>query len=170
MPAVGVAAGALIGVLLFIFVFSDSDNGGASDSTVDGEATATATVTSEDKSGPPPLTQEPVLTESGLGVIDIVEGTGASPQAGQTAVVHYTGWLSDGTKFESSVDKGTPIEFTLGAGRVIPGWDEGVATMKVGGKRRLVIPSDLAYGPEGKPPTIPPDAELTFDVELLEIK
>jgi peptidylprolyl isomerase len=169
MPAVGVAAGALIGVLLFIFVFSDSNNGGASDGAVGGEATATSTATPGDKSGPPPLTQEPVLTESGLGIIDIVEGTGASPQAGQTAVVHYTGWLADGTKFDSSVDRGPPFNFAFGTGRVIPGWDEGLATMKVGGKRRLVIPSDLGYGAKGSPPKIPPDAELTFDIELLEI-
>lgn len=86
-------------------------------------------------------------------------------------VVNYTGWLSeDGTKFDSSLDRGTPFEFPLGAGQVIAGWDEGVATMKVGGKRRLIIPPELGYGEGGSPPTIPPNAELTFDIELLEIK
>ena len=97
-------------------------------------------------------------------------GSGATPKAGQTVVVDYTGWLSDGTKFASSVDRGTPFEFVLGAGKVIAGWDEGLATMKVGGKRRLIIPASLAYGEQGRSPTIPPNAELTFDLELLEIK
>jgi FKBP-type peptidyl-prolyl cis-trans isomerase len=84
--------------------------------------------------------------------------------------VHYTGWLPDGAKFDSSLDNGKPFEFTFGIREVIPGWDEGLATMKVGGKRRLIIPPDLAYGPQGRPPVIPPNAQLTFDVELLEIK
>jgi len=105
------------------------------------------------------------MTESGLQVIDVEVGAGAEAQVGATAVVHYTGWLADGTKFDSSVDRSQPFSFPLGGGRVISGWDEGV-----GGKRRLIIPPDLAYGPEGRPPTIPPSAELTFDVELLEIK
>ncbi len=110
------------------------------------------------------------MTESGLQVIDVEVGAGAEAQVGATAVVHYTGWLADGTKFDSSVDRSQPFSFPLGGGRVISGWDEGVVGMKVGGKRRLIIPPDLAYGPEGRPPTIPPSAELTFDVELLEIK
>lgn len=122
-------------------------------------------------SAPPPVSGEPTVTSSGLGIIDISEGSGATPEAGQTIVVDYTGWLSDGgTKFDSSVDRGTPFEFVLGAGKVIPGWDEGLATMKVGGKRRLIIPAGLAYGEQGRPPTIPANAELTFDVELLGIK
>ena len=110
------------------------------------------------------------MTESGLQVIEVEVGAGAEAQVGATAVVHYTGWLADGMKFDSSVDRGQPFAFPLGAGRVISGWDEGVVGMKVGGKRRLIIPPDLAYGPEGRPPTIPSSAELTFDVELLEIK
>ena len=85
-------------------------------------------------------------------------------------VVHYTGWLADGTKFDSSVDRGQSFSFTIGTGQVIKGWDEGVATMNVGGKRRLIIPPDLAYGESGYPPIIPANAELTFDVELLEIR
>jgi peptidylprolyl isomerase len=113
---------------------------------------------------------EPTVTASGLQIIDIEVGTGDSPQSGQTVEVHYTGWLADGTKFDSSLDRGQPFSFVLGAGRVIAGWDEGVASMKVGGKRRLIIPPELAYGESGYPPVIPANAELTFEVELLAIK
>jgi peptidylprolyl isomerase len=109
-------------------------------------------------------------TESGLKYYDLVEGTGETPQAGQTVVVHYTGWLEDGTKFDSSVDRGQPFSFILGMGNVIPGWDEGVATMKVGGKRQLVVPPELGYGEQGAGATIPPNATLIFEVELLEIQ
>jgi peptidylprolyl isomerase len=119
--------------------------------------------------GPPPVSGETVTTDSGLQYIDVEEGTGATPEAGQAMSVHYTGWLSDGTKFDSSVDRGVPFEFTLGVDPVIPGWDEGLATMKVGGERRLIIPPELAYGEAGQGP-IPPNATLTFDVELLEIQ
>ena len=110
-----------------------------------------------------------VTTASGLGYTDIVEGTGPSLRPGQTAVVHYTGTLTDGTKFDSSVDKGQPYEFTLGRGEVIKGWDEGVATMKVGGKRRLVVPARLGYGSMPRP-GIPANSTLIFDVELLGVK
>ena len=110
-------------------------------------------------------------TPSGLEYQDVVVGQGATPQAGQTAVVHYTGWLDNGTKFDSSVDRGRPFEFPLGQGQVIKGWDEGVATMRVGGKRRLVIPPELAYGSRGAGGgVIPPNARLTFEVELLDVK
>ena len=110
---------------------------------------------------------------SGLQIIDTTVGTGPSP-AGKTAVVHYTGWLytngQKGKKFDSSVDRGQPFEFPVGAGRVIKGWDEGVATMKVGGKRTLVIPPQLGYGERGAGGAIPPNATLIFDVELLGVK
>ena len=110
-----------------------------------------------------------VTTASGLQYIDEVVGTGPQPVKGQTVVVHYTGYLDNGTKFDSSIDRGQPFEFVLGAGQVIPGWDEGIATMRVGGKRRLIIPPNLAYGAQGRGP-IPPNARLTFEVQLLSIK
>ena len=111
-----------------------------------------------------------VTTASGLKYEDVKEGTGPAAAKGDTVDVHYTGWLKDGKKFDSSLDRGRPFSFKLGAGQVIKGWDEGVAGMKVGGKRKLVIPSDLAYGKRGHPGAIPPDSELTFTVELLAVK
>ena len=108
-----------------------------------------------------------VTTSSGLQYIDLKVGTGAPAQAGQTVSVHYTGWLESGKKFDSSVDRGQPFSFPLGAGRVIKGWDEGVQGMKVGGKRKLIIPSNLGYGARGAGGVIPPNATLIFEVELL---
>ncbi len=110
-----------------------------------------------------------VTTSSGLQYLELMVGTGATAQAGQTVTVHYTGWLENGTKFDSSVDRGQPFSFPLGAGRVIKGWDEGVQGMKVGGKRKLTIPSNLGYGPRGAGGVIPPNATLIFDVELLGV-
>lgn len=110
-------------------------------------------------------------TPSGLSYEDIKVGEGASPKQGQKVTVHYTGWLKQNDqKFDSSVDRGEAFSFILGKGQVIPGWDEGVATMKVGGKRKLIIPSDLAYGPNGANGVIPPNATLVFEVELLGVK
>jgi peptidylprolyl isomerase len=113
-------------------------------------------------------------TSSGLEYEDVVVGTGATPKSGQTCVMHYTGWLwqngQKGKKFDSSVDRGQPFEFQLGLGRVIKGWDEGVASMKVGGKRNLIIPPNLGYGMRGAGGVIPPNATLFFEVELLGIK
>jgi len=111
-----------------------------------------------------------VTTQSGLQYQDLVVGTGAEAIAGKSVSVHYTGLLQDGSKFDSSLDRGQPFTFTLGAGQVIPGWDEGVAGMKVGGKRKLVVPPDLGYGAQGYPPVIPANATLIFEVELLEVK
>jgi peptidylprolyl isomerase len=124
-----------------------------------------------------PITQETItmnldnaiVTPSGLKYIDIEVGTGDSPTTGQTVKVHYTGTLTDGKKFDSSLDRGQPFSFKIGVGQVIKGWDEGVATMKVGGKRTLIIPPDLGYGERGAGGVIPGNATLLFDVELLSI-
>ena len=113
------------------------------------------------------MDEKAIQTASGLEYVEITEGSGASPKTGATVSVHYTGWLKSGQKFDSSVDRGEPFEFPIGKGRVIKGWDEGVATMKVGGKRKLIIPAHLGYGDRGAGGVIPPRATLVFEVELL---
>ncbi|MGV6826817.1 MAG: FKBP-type peptidyl-prolyl cis-trans isomerase [bacterium] len=110
-----------------------------------------------------------MMTDSGLKYEELQEGGGDVAQPGNRVSVHYTGWLTDGSKFDSSVDRNQPFQFNLGAGQVIRGWDEGVAGMKVGGKRKLTIPSQLGYGASGAGGVIPPNATLVFEVELLEI-
>jgi peptidylprolyl isomerase len=130
------------------------------------------------KEAPTGLEQTPVaetalrdtVTASGLHFIDLLRGTGAAPQAGDVAEVHYSGWLEDGTKFDSSLDRGVPIQFNLGRGQVIAGWDEGIALMRQGGKARLIIPPDLGYGARGAGGVIPPNATLIFEVELVRVR
>jgi len=119
---------------------------------------------------PPAPTANAVTTASGLVYEDLQVGDGATAQTGNTVSVNYTGWLEDGTKFDSSLDSGQPLEFTLGTGQVIQGWDEGVQGMKVNGTRLLVIPPELAYGSTGAGTSIPPDATLIFEVQLVGIK
>lgn len=120
------------------------------------------------------LMKDTVVTVSGLKYIDVKPGTGGSPKNGQTVTVHYTGTLIDGKKFASSKDSNIPLEFVLGKesgpGAVIKGWNEGVATMKIGGVRKLIIPPDLAYGDNGRPPVIPPKSTLVYEIELLGVK
>ncbi len=114
------------------------------------------------------MAENVITTESGLQYVDLVEGTGESPTIGKMVTVHYTGTLTDGSQFDSSRDRGQPFKFKIGVGQVIKGWDEGVATMKEGGRRKLIIPSDLGYGSRGAGGVIPPNATLIFDVELLK--
>ncbi len=116
------------------------------------------------------MTAAEQTTASGLKYTDEVVGTGESPKKGETVTVHYTGTLTDGKKFDSSKDRDEPFSFTIGVGQVIKGWDEGVLSMKVGSKRKLIIPSDLGYGSRGAGGVIPPNATLLFDVELISIK
>lgn len=115
-------------------------------------------------------TKQPTTTESGLQYTDTKEGTGKIPEKGQMVIVHYTGTLPDGTKFDSSRDRKEPFKFTLGAGEVIKGWDEGISTMKIGGKRTLIVPPELGYGANSPGGVIPPNATLHFDVELIGVE
>jgi len=116
------------------------------------------------------MSEQIIETATGLGYVDIVEGTGAQPKPGDSVSVHYTGWLKSGQQFDSSRDRGQPLVFAIGRGRVIKGWDEGVISMKAGGKRKLIIPAHLGYGDRGAGGVIPPGATLIFEVELLGIR
>ncbi len=151
-----VAAVFVVSALTAVFVFAQS---------------ATRTSTSPNTSAPTKVTGDGVKNPSGLVYWDIRVGNGEVAKEGSRVRVHYTGWLTNGKKFDSSVDAGKPFDFTIGNGEVIKGWEEGVAGMRVGGKRQLRIPSDLAYGTDGTPDgTIPPNATLIFDVQLLGVQ
>ena len=144
-------------------------------SRIPADATLVMEVELVDRQEQPVLSRIPddklTTTDSGLAYYDIVTGEGAEAATGQTVLVHYSGWLEDGTLFDSSVTRGEPLSVTLGAGGVIPGWEEGLVGMKVGGKRQLIIPPDLAYGESGAGGgVIPANATLIFDIELLEVK
>jgi FKBP-type peptidyl-prolyl cis-trans isomerase len=161
---------ALVVVIIGYFVFTDYK-------TRTQTATATPTTTANKTypigtldTTPPPPTANAVTTASGLIYEDLQVGDGATAKTGDTVSVNYTGWLADGTKFDSSLDRAQPFEFILGAGQVIPGWDEGVTGMNVNGTRLLVIPPDLGYGAQGAGTTIPPNATLSFEVQLITIK
>ncbi|OGO50914.1 MAG: hypothetical protein A2148_02115 [Chloroflexi bacterium RBG_16_68_14] len=153
----------LFALSLGLAACGDDGSSNQYDSSKDADSTAAATGGEPDASG------QPTAPDSGLQIIDLQVGDGATAEAGRTISVHYTGWLEDGTKFDSSLDRGQPFEFVLGVGDVIEGWDRGVEGMKVGGKRRLVIPPELAYGEAGRG-SIPPNATLTFEVELLDVR
>ena len=137
--------------------------------TILGVISMTSARAESDNTSPTKVTGKPTTTTSGLQYWDIVAGTGAPAVAGKQVKVHYTGWLTTGKKFDSSVDRGQPFMFSLGGGQVIKGWDQGVAGMKVGGKRQLRIPPELGYGANGAGGVIPPNATLIFDVELLDV-
>jgi len=174
--AIALVFGALVALVLASLLSGDGEPAAVTQPTI--TAAASPTITPEGQTprptpplGPPEVAGETVTTPSGLQYIDIQPGTGATPQAGQTVVAEYAGWLqADGTLFDSSFNpERTPFEFQLGTGGVIPAWDEGFSTMQVGGKRRLIAPPQLAYGAAGSG-VIPPNATLIFDVELLEVR
>lgn len=123
-----------------------------------------------DQPAPAPAAGKLVITDSGLEYVDLAVGSGREAGLGDTATVHYTGWLDNGTKFDSSLDRAMPFSFRIGAGQVIKGWEEGVTGMKVGGKRKLMVPPHLGYGARGAGGAIPPNARLTFEVELLGLR
>lgn len=164
----------ILGGIILFSVLDSGETSSVSNPSPSALAPATPTVPAQQAGtapeSPPEVTGEPVTMESGLQYIDIVVGTGEGPNPGDTVVVNYTGWLQDGgKKFDSSLERTVPFTFPLGQGRVIKGWDEGVASMKVGGKRRLIIPPELGYGEAGSPPNIPGNATLIFDIEMLDV-
>lgn len=160
----------LILIALFIFIM-DTNSPSNPEPTSDDEATQEQLDELAESLDLDTTSQDSTVTDAEELVIeDLVEGTGEEVKEGDTVKVHYTGTLLDGTKFDSSLDRGEPFEFTVGAGQVIVGWEQGLVGMKVGGKRKLTIPSSLGYGPNGNPPVIPPNAGLIFEIELIEIR
>jgi peptidylprolyl isomerase len=160
----------MLAVLVASCGSDDDTSSGTSSAATEAKGTGVTQQTDGNAPGIPEVHGDIHTTASGLAYIDEQVGDGATPQKGQRVTVQYTGWLTDGTKFDSSVDSGRPFQFPIGTGYVISGWDEGVATMKVGGKRRLIIPANLGYGAKGVSPVIPPNATLIFDVELLGVQ
>ena len=149
--------------------YGDSGQSSTS-STQSASPTTSGAVTGDTSASPKSDVATPeVTTPSGLKYQELVVGTGMEAVAGKQVSVHYTGWLTDGTKFDSSLDRGTPIDFQIGTPNIIRGWNEGITGMKVGGKRKLTIPPSLGYGEDGRPPVIPPNATLVFDVELVGV-
>ena len=162
----------IVALAVILFITQGSDT---SDTTTTSEQTAEETAAPAEETAPEetapsdPEPSDPPSTPQ-IGIEDLVVGTGSEAVAGKQVVVHYTGWLEDGTQFDSSLDRGEPFEFGLGMGQVIVGWDQGVAGMLEGGQRRLTIPPEYGYGPAGAGGVIPPNATLIFEVELLEVK
>ena len=158
----------LVVTTLIIALVAAACSGGGSSAKSTPNATASPSLTPV--GGPSPVTGEEVVTGSGLRYVDIEEGTGATPEKGQAVIANYEGWLASGRKVYSTYDRGQPQTFPVGEGVAIKGLDEGVSTMKVGGKRRLIVPPDLAYGEKGSGGLIPPNSTLIIDVELLDIR
>ncbi|HLG14607.1 MAG TPA: FKBP-type peptidyl-prolyl cis-trans isomerase [Blastocatellia bacterium] len=165
MIAVGVVVVATAVVILLRGNSGTSTVGGTSPASESG--LASGRVQTNDPGAAAPATSQPARQ---LAIIDLVKGKGPAAKSGKTVKVHYTGTLENGKKFDSSLDRGEPYEFTLGRGSVIPGWDQGLLDMRVGGKRRLIIPPELGYGARGMGSSIPPNSTLIFEVELLEVK
>jgi FKBP-type peptidyl-prolyl cis-trans isomerase len=158
----------LVPALIFaVGCVGDSGSGGAAQ---EGEAVETGAPSMSESAGPPEVAGDTISTDSGLRYIVIQSGDGPQAEPGQVVSVHYTGWFTDGRKFDSSFDRNEPFSFPLGAGQVIAGWDEALAMMKVGDKWRLVLPPQLAYGERGHPAGIPPNSTLLFDVELVGVE
>ncbi len=174
MHEILVSLGVMLGCGILVLIFQFSAGTPTATAGVISESAPIAIVTTSAPT-PSPLiamdnSENQITTASGLKYVEIAEGTGATPTKGQTVSVHYTGTLEDGKKFDSSRDRNQPFEFKLGQGQVIKGWDEGLSTMKVGSRRKLIIPAELGYGDRGMGGVIPPKATLIFDVELLGIK
>ena len=170
LVSLGLMLGCGILVLAFQFMSKTPDANAGSMSQLESVAVVSSSTPAPSKSIAMDSTENQITTASGLKYVEIAEGTGDTPSKGQTVSVHYTGTLESGKKFDSSRDRNQAFEFQIGEGQVIKGWDEGLSTMKVGGRRKLIIPADLGYGARGAGTVIPPNATLIFDVELLKVK